>query len=123
MNHDYEEMRAQYKRLVIDTIESLADGGMPYVRAVYRAIETSVNDPMLAESVIRKVARAVDDDQDRIEQLALLLSVVMIKRDHPNEEERLKTPAGYFGSSAKRMLRGWSVPWEEPPAARVRGNR
>ena len=73
-------------------------------------IEAVVNDPCLAPSLIRKVARAADGNEERLQELCLLLARFHLAR----ERGEVHTPAGYFGSSAKRLVtKAWGVPWDE----------
>jgi hypothetical protein len=110
---------AELASRIRDAIDQDVDERTSQARAIAKLIEHFVSDPCLAPSLIRKVARAADAADERVDELCLLLARFGLARDRGE----VRTPAGYFGSSAKRLVvHKWGVPWEEP-AREVRIHR
>lgn len=104
----------------LDRFEQYERDGCKPAFGVATIIEAVVNDPMLAPSVIRRVARAAADSQDRLEDLLLLLARLELAVRGGD----VGSPAAYFGTSVKRLyVHKWKLNWRESPGARLRSKQ
>lgn len=91
----------------LDRIESAERDGMRPVLAIALVIQEVGNDPLLADSVIRRCAKAADKKADRLLALCKTLARFTLSRDRG----QVRSSAAYLGSSLKRLAISWGVDW------------
>ena len=102
-----------------ETIDLKTDNGTSRACAIGDVIRVMVNDPLLAPSVIRRVALARPPTTKEWKTF-VCCSLAFRLRDR----KEVRTPAGYFGSSAKRLVvHKWDLAWELPGAGAHGGRR
>jgi hypothetical protein len=94
----------------MDRFDEAERSGTKPALAIAILIHEVGNDPLLADSVIRRGARAAEAKQERLEQLCLLLARFSLARDRGE----VRSAAAYLGTSIKRLVTSWGVPWQEP---------
>lgn len=96
---------------LLEKYEALVASGTKRVAAIQVCIVECVKDPCLAPSVVRRVAQVASSDHDRVDELMRLLARVLLGR----QRREIRSAAGYFGSSVKRLVvHKWGEPWEAP---------
>jgi hypothetical protein len=94
---------------LLDRLEEAERKGAKPVLTITLLIHDIANDPLLADSVMRRAAKAAEKKQDRLEDLCLLLARFMLAQ----ARGQVMRPAAYLGSSLKRLVMSWGVSWVE----------
>jgi hypothetical protein len=108
MSEDETDEVTEIEKDIRSRVDEYVAAGRDRRLALELAIVEFVNDPQLAPSVARRVARAANAIDPLRERLYRMLAIAA----HKIRSGEARSPAGYFGSSAKRLVVGFGIEWE-----------